>query len=140
MTIKLTQKEHQLKQRSLLLKFVLSQLLERSMPRGSEVPQEVSWFYLSFYQPCPRVRNEILSKNMANYNIQLTLDLFPLRFFNSVSEESGEGVSQTSSVFSLTFLAAADVDLGFDRFPDPEKAWASFMSPPLFLASGTLCF
>ena len=62
-----------------------------------------------------------------------------MRLFKSVSEEeSGEGVSHTSSVFSLTLLAAAEEEEDLGRLPEePEKAWASFMSPPLFLASGT---
>lgn len=51
-----------------------------------------------------------------------TLDLFAFRIFNSASDESGDGVSQTSSVFSFTLLAAAVMDLELDRLPDPEKA------------------
>lgn len=51
-----------------------------------------------------------------------TLGLFVFLFFESGSEESGDGVSHTSSVFSLTLLAAVVVDLGLDRLPDPEKA------------------
>lgn len=80
-------------------------------------------------------RNPLFVYKLSERIKQITFDLGGFRFLISVSDESGEGVSQTSSVLSLTLLAADDLLLG--RLPDAEKAWASFISPPRFLGSRT---